>query len=98
MDEIFTSTHWAGCTRNMLVNNERILHVERFEGERVSYTVTFDNGKTLELDQQTGEMFIRQLEELRRPRPAVQYVRREEDRRTPPVPRRRRATNQAEAD
>jgi len=97
VDEIFTSTNWRDCTRNMLMNNERILYVERTENERVCYTVTFDNGQTLELDEPTGEMFTRQLQELIRPSPPVQYVR-TENRYPQPNPHRRRAMRPTELD
>lgn len=93
MNNIFTSTWWRDTTRRMLVNNDRILYVERFENERVSYTVTFDNGHTLELDEPTGKMFCKQLEQLRRSLPMVHYARSDEDRPRPRFPRRQRAAS-----
>lgn len=74
MDKIFTSTHWRDTTRNLLVNNERILYIERTSGERVVYTVTFDNGHTLELDEPTGKAFARELGQLQRPSQPVKYI------------------------
>lgn len=75
MGQVFTSTHWRDSTRNILVNNERILYVERFEGELVSYTITFDNGQTLDLDEQTGTTFCIQLGRIYRAQPPIQPIR-----------------------
>lgn len=89
MDQVFTSTRWRDCTRNILVNNERILYVEQFEGECVTYLIVFDNGQTIDLDEQTGKMFCRQLEQLNRPSPPVRYEQRDyRDRLPPRIPRR----------
>lgn len=75
MSEIFTSTHIGNTTRNMLINNERILYVERTEGERVAYVVMFDNGQALQLDEPTGKEFVLALEDLRRPSPPLHFAR-----------------------
>jgi hypothetical protein len=78
----------------MLVNNERILYVERTENECVVYTVMFDSGHTLELDEQTGKMFTEQLGRLQRPESSVEYIHTERPYLPPRIPRRRRAVMQ----
>ena len=88
MDEVFTSTHWNDATRNMVINNERILYIERTEGEKVAYTVTFDNGQVLELDEGTGKVLADQLEELRRPSPPAYHTCQQERSFPPKLPRR----------
>lgn len=90
MDKAFTSTHWRDTMRNMLVNNEQILYVEKTEGEYVTYTVMFDNGQTLDLDEPTGRAFSEQLEKVRHSRSEpMRYSERKDY--LPPRPRRGRS-------
>lgn len=76
MNDVFITTHYRGATRRILINSERVLTLELEEEEpQAPYVLRFDTGYEMRLDRETGQHLERELRQINRPSPPVQYLR-----------------------